>query len=121
MPRFAPLALVLIFTAAGPVAAADTTTMCLDQSGTSEAQCTCATNELKEDIGEEDAELYNAVSVLYLDGKANGQEMGDAWDAAIETVAMQSEMDQTELLERMNAAGKAHKEAITACKDAKAE
>ena len=74
-----------------------------------------------EDIGEEDAELYNAVSVLYLDGKANGQEMGDAWDAAIETVAMQSEMDQTELLERMNAAGKAHKEAISACKDAKAE
>ena len=49
-----------------------------------------ATKELKEDIGEDDAELYNAVSVLYLDGKANGQEMGDAWDVAHAAVFLAS-------------------------------
>lgn len=115
MPRFVPFTLTLILAAAGPVVAADTTTMCLDRTGTTEAQCTCATKALKEEIGEEDAERYNAVAVLYIDGKANGQDMGAAWDAAVETVAMQNEMDETELRERMNAAGKAHRAAIKDC------
>lgn len=116
MPRLVPLTFALTVIVAGPAAAADTTTLCLDKSGVDEAQCTCATEALTEEIGEEDAELYNAVAVLYIDGKANGQDMGAAWDAAIETVAMQSEVDQTDLLERMNAAGKAHRAAIKDCK-----
>ena len=111
-----PLILVLAVTTAGPLAAADTTGMCLDQTGTDDAQCQCATEALAEEIGEEDAEMYNAVGVLYLDGKANGQEEEAAWAAAIETVAGQNDTDQAELLERMNAAREAHSTSIEGCK-----
>lgn len=116
MPTRFPLVLIFTIAASGQVAAADTTSMCLDQSGTEDTQCQCATDTLAEKIGEEDADIYNAVGVLYLDGKANGQEEEAAWDAAIETVAGQNDTDQADLLERMNAAREAHDEAITSCK-----
>ncbi|MEQ8294520.1 MAG: hypothetical protein RIA08_20155 [Roseovarius sp.] len=114
LKRF-PFILVLAMATSGPAAAADTTAMCLDQTGTDDAQCQCATQALAEEIGEEDADMYNAVGVLYLDGKANGQEEEAAWDAAIETVAGQNDTDQAELLERMNSAREAHGEAIESC------
>ncbi|KZY45052.1 hypothetical protein A3731_06505 [Roseovarius sp. HI0049] len=109
-----PLFLIIAMAAYGPAAAADTTSMCLDQSGTGDAQCQCATDALAEKIGKEDADAYNAVGVLYLDGKANGQEEEAAWEAAIET-AGQNDTDQADLLERMNAAREAHEEAIETC------
>ena len=112
MLKHIPFILVLAMVASGPATAADTTAMCLDQSGNDDTQCECATDALAEEIGEEDADMYNAVGVLYLDGKANGQEEEAAWDAAIETVAGQNDTDREELLERMNAAREAHDEAI---------
>ncbi|MEQ8899170.1 MAG: hypothetical protein RID23_18975 [Roseovarius sp.] len=115
MPIRFPLVLIFAMAASGQAAAADTTSMCLDQSGTDDTQCQCATEALAEKIGEEDADAYNAVGVLYLDGKANGQEEDAAWEAAIETVAGQNDTDQADLLERMNAAREAHGEAITSC------
>lgn len=115
MPIRFPLISALVVALPGAVAAADTTGMCLDRTGTGDAQCQCATEALTEEIGEEEASTYNAVGVLYLDGKANGQEEEAAWDSAIETVAGQNDTDQAELLERMNAAREAHDDAIKTC------
>lgn len=115
MPKLITFPLVLALAAVGQAAFADTTGMCLDQTGTDDAQCTCASEALTEEIGEEDAGLYNSVGLLYLDGKTNGQDMAEAWDAAIEAVAAQNEIGRTALRERMNVAGMAHRDAIAAC------
>ena len=109
------LAAALLALAAAP-AAADATAMCLEGNGMTDAQCACATEALADEIGGGDADLYHAVGTRYLENKAAGQSVGDAWDAAIAETAVEAGLGHTALLTRMNAAGKAHRGAMKRCK-----
>lgn len=97
-------------------AMADATAMCLERTGTTEAQCACATDALAGEVGADDAALYDSVGTRYIANKAGGQGMADAWDAAIAETAGEAGLGRTALLTRMNAAGTAHRAAMKACK-----
>ncbi|MFX0545266.1 hypothetical protein ACEWPL_006930 [Roseovarius sp. S1116L3] len=106
---------LLLFALYGGAASADGMAMCLDKSGTTQAQCACAESALTQEIGAEEAEVYDRVGTRYLESRAAGQSMGDAWDAAIAANAAEIGTGRIALLIRMNAAGKAHRDAIKAC------
>ncbi|MGA9253711.1 MAG: hypothetical protein WBV71_14845 [Roseobacter sp.] len=96
-------------------ALADAQAMCLEGDGATEAQCSCATAALAQEVGVDEAGLYDQVGTLYLANKVAGQSMGDAWDAAIAEVAGRARLGRTALLTRMNSAGRIHRDAIKSC------
>ena len=107
------LALMATFT--GQPALADAAGMCLIMAGTTEEQCTCATEALASEIGAEEAALYDATSTRYRANMSAGQSRGDAWDAALNETASENGFSASDLLRRMNEAGKAHRNAIKSC------
>ncbi|MFX0541650.1 hypothetical protein ACEWPM_007945 [Roseovarius sp. S4756] len=106
---------LLLFALSSAGASAGGVAMCLEKSGTTEAQCACAEAALIEEIGADDAGIYDRVGTRYLESREAGQSMGDSWDAAIAATAAEIGVGRTALLTRMNVAGKAHRGAIKAC------
>lgn len=77
--------------------------------------CVCAAQQLKSGINEGDYGLYEAVGAAYIANQASGMNMGDAWDAAINTESSKRGLGFSEALSKTNAIGKAHRKAMKAC------
>ena len=104
------------FTVQGTLGAfADTTAMCLDMAGMTDARCECATKALAAEVSPEALGQYDAVSARYVEKLASGQAMVEAWDAAIAETASETGTERRALLESMNDVGKAHRTAILGC------
>lgn len=89
--------------------------MCLDRDPPE--VCACASAALKEEVGEEDYRVYERVGEGYLERRAAGEAMADAWTAALEPVAAALGVGRTALMSRTNVVGAAHRKAIKACAD----
>lgn len=106
--RHAP-ALLLATLAAAPGAAQELgdAVMRMCSEGAEAAVCECAAERLEAEIGAEAYAVYEAVGAAYLERRADGQELGRAWDGALaETGAG---------LGDTNTYGRAHRVAIDAC------
>jgi hypothetical protein len=104
----------LVATTALPLLAdGGVTAMCLALSD--EAACSCATERLRQDVGAEDFAVYDTIGVDYTSRRAGGEAMADAWEAASGTVAAEIGLSTSELRQRTNAVGRAHRDAIRGC------
>ena len=86
--------------------------MCRD----SDKICACASDLLKSDIGDDDYALYETIGAAYMANQAKGMNMGDAWDAAVKVEATSRGTTSTKILNKTNSIGRAHNNAIKACK-----
>ena len=86
--------------------------MCRD----SDKICACASDLLKSDIGDDDYALYETIGAAYIANQAKGMNMGDAWDAAVKVEATRRGTTSTKILNKTNSIGRAHNNAIKACK-----
>ena len=108
------LALAALISGLANAAEADTTAMCVDSGGT-EAQCSCATEALKNTVRPEDAERYNAVATVFVANRADGLGWVVAWEAAIASVATEAGVGPSTMQAEMNPVGSAHRDAMKAC------
>jgi uncharacterized protein YidB (DUF937 family) len=114
-PGFAALAAVAALFVPTSVAAQAIDALCLSLEGTDAARCACAEGRLVDRVGREDATLYEAVGTVYMARRQKGLGMGEAWDAGLDEIAREAGIDKFALLQRMSAAGEAHRAAIRAC------
>lgn len=77
--------------------------------------CVCAARQLKSEMGNDNYDLYETIGVAYIANKANGMNMGDAWDAAVKAEANKRGTGFAKTLKQTNAIGKAHRKAINSC------
>lgn len=113
MHRLIPTALLAV---APLTAHANATDICLEVfSGTTAAQCGCATAQLVARVSGPDKALYDAVGDLALAAKADGQPWADAWEAGLASVAGDNGMSTADLRARLNPVGSAHGAAIKDC------
>ncbi|MAM60687.1 MAG: hypothetical protein CMH11_04285 [Maritimibacter sp.] len=89
--------------------------MCEARPGTSDSQCACATDALRADVGAEALALYDAVADEAASARAGGIRRREAWDEGIVAVATSRGVGITDLLNRMNSVGRAHRVAIDGC------
>ena len=87
--------------------------MCAER-GKPSGVCECASERLKSEIGDDYA-LYASIGSVYLANKQAGMAMGDAWDAAVKSVAGQRGSSFTTTLQQTNDIGKAHRKAMKNC------
>jgi hypothetical protein len=111
-----PAALAALLAALPALAAAqEPDALCMALADTDAAQCECAAGRFTDAVGRDDAALYEAVTTVYFARRQEGAGDADAWDAAVGEVAREAGVGKVALLQRMNAAGKAHRAAIRAC------
>ncbi len=89
--------------------------MCLDTGKPAEL-CECASEKLKADQGDDAYALYAGIGSRYLEAKAAGTPMGDAWDDAVRSEAEKGGRGFTTVLTQTNKLGKAHRQAMKACR-----
>ncbi len=107
----------LIVTLLASVAAAEddgVLDMCLDTGKPAEL-CSCAAEKLKAEQGDDAYALYAGIGSRYLEAKAGGASMGDAWDGAVREEAGKRGKGFTALLTETNALGKEHRKAMRSC------
>lgn len=77
--------------------------------------CTCAANQLKSEVGENDYTLYENIGAAYIMNKTEGMSAGDAWNAAVIAEAKQRNSDFTKVLGQTNSIGRIHRKVINSC------
>jgi hypothetical protein len=79
-------------------------------------ECACASEALLAEIGADDYALYESIGTDYVARMAGGEQRAAAWTAASAAVAAGAGISATELMDRTNVIGRAHRAAIDACK-----
>lgn len=87
----------------------------LEMCTKSDKICACAASKLKSEVGDDDYGLYEAIGAAYIDNKANGMGLGDAWDAAVKAEASKRSGSFTKTLSMTNSIGSAHRKVIKSC------
>lgn len=88
--------------------------MCLDWQKSHEI-CECGARQLKLQVGDDDYALYEAVAAVYIVNKAQGIDMGGAWDDAVNKESANRGTSFISTLQQTNTMGKAHNKAIKGC------
>lgn len=77
--------------------------------------CECATDALSQKLAVDVFAFYNDIGRLAIPLMENGADMGDAYDTALAETATRRRMANLVALQTNNAAGRAHRDAITHC------
>lgn len=77
--------------------------------------CDCATEALNQLLSVDALATYNDIGLLAIPLMENGADMGDAYDTAIAETAMRRGISHLVALQTNNAAGQAHRDAISSC------
>lgn len=77
--------------------------------------CECALAGLEDAVPADSFAVYAAVSARFLDGRADGLGLVEAWDAGVAAEAAERGVPTTRILEATNPTGRAHRDAIRSC------
>lgn len=83
--------------------------------GTNATICDCATEALSQQLPTDAFAVYNDIGLLAIPLIENGTDMGDAYDSAIAETAIRLGIGYLVALQTSNAAGRAHRDAISSC------
>lgn len=83
--------------------------------GTNPSICDCATDTLSQQLPTDTFAIYNDIGLLAIPLIENGADMGDAYDSAIAETAIRRGIGYLVAMQTNNAAGQAHRDAISSC------
>ena len=107
MYRRVAIAIAVGFLTMPTIAGADSVVdMCLDLNR-SDQVCRCASEALRQDVGDPAYATYQAVGAAYRENQAAGQARSDAWMGALEALGAS--------LAETNPVGSAHRKAMKGC------
>lgn len=77
--------------------------------------CDCATDALSLKLSADVFAIYNDIGLIAIPLMENGADMGDAYDTAIAEIANSRGVSNLVALQMNNAAGQAHRDAVSIC------
>lgn len=115
----APMFAIVVAALAGPANAATGIEALCDANdgimGDTAEICECGLAGLRDVVPADTFEIYADVSAKFLDGRAEGLGLVEAWDAGVTAEAGERGVSATRILEATNPAGRAHRDAIRDC------